>query len=286
MCPRFKFSYTRIARDKPVATLAVVVAQAKTDSQAVEHASDDYRDRLYAVYASSHFNQADSSRPDPTFVRDIVRRLPRDLDLHMLDVGCGSGRLVRLIQDAGYSNIRGIDTSLEQVNEASRMGISGVEQADLFAFAQRHPQQFDVVIATDLLEHFDKPAVLAALDALAFSLKQGGLLIARTPNGQSPFAGRYRYGDFTHGTIFTPKSLRQVLTVTGFADLRFFPANPAVHGALSLVRWTLWQVLAALLKAMLVIESGPVQDLIVTQNVVVMGRRSRSAEPGLAYTGI
>jgi 2-polyprenyl-3-methyl-5-hydroxy-6-metoxy-1,4-benzoquinol methylase len=242
----------------------------------------DYRDRLYESYASSHFERADSDRADPTFTHDIVRRLPNDLSSRILDVGCGSGRLVRLIRTAGYSNVRGIDTSAEQVAEAVRQGISGVEQADLFEFLQRERHAFDVVIATDVLEHLEKPAVLAALDALALSLGPGGLLIARTPNGASPFAGRYRYGDFTHETIFTPRSLRQILAVSGFTDVRVLPANPVVHGPLSWLRWMIWQTFAMMLKGMLIAEVGPSGDLIVTQNIVVLARRARAPKRDMA----
>lgn len=256
-----------------------MVTRGAGDRQAAGRQGGDYRERLYAAYASSHFDQADSDRADPSFVRDIVRRLPQERDARILDVGCGSGRLVRLVRDAGYANVQGIDTSAEQVAEAARRGISGVEQADLFEFLERHDHAFDVVIGTDVLEHFEKPAVLDALDTVASSLKPGGLFIARTPNGDSPFAGRYGYGDFTHGTIFTPRSLGQILTVTGFADVRVFAVNPTVRGPLSFIRWATWQLAAAILKGALIAESGVVRGLIVSQNIVVVARRLDELQP-------
>ena len=76
------------------------------------------------------------------------------------------------------------------------------------------------VTATDLLEHLTKPEVLATFDAAAAALRPGGRFIARVPNAVSPFGGHIRYGDFTHETWFTARSVRQLAAAAGFGPVR------------------------------------------------------------------
>ena len=73
--------------------------------------------------------------------------------------------------------------------------------------------------ATDLLEHLTKPEVLATFDAVAAALRPGGRFVARVPNAVSPFGGHTRYGDFTHETWYTARSVRQLAAAAGLAPV-------------------------------------------------------------------
>jgi hypothetical protein len=63
-----------------------------------------------------------------------------------------------------------------------------------------------------------------------------------TPNGDSPFFGAIRYGDFTHALAFTKKSIAQVLAITSFIDIQVYPTGPVICGFLSAGRWILWKI--------------------------------------------
>ena len=65
------------------------------------------------------------------------------------------------------------------------------------AFLHARPQRFDLVTGLDIVEHFTKDEVLDFLDACREALRPGGRLVLQTPNGESPFGGAVRYGDFT-----------------------------------------------------------------------------------------
>lgn len=75
------------------------------------------KNRLYSAYASSHAGVTgeDSS---PAAMRDVIRHLPLDRSVAVVDIGCGQGSLVRTMVDAGYVNCRGIDISPEQIDLA------------------------------------------------------------------------------------------------------------------------------------------------------------------------
>ncbi len=229
----------------------------------------DPRERLYAQYVTTHTHRDVDSAPIPALTPSIRRCLPYDRSTTVLDVGCGAGEMVQELHQAGYRRVRGIDVSHEQIRLAETRGINGVERADLRDHLRSNPRAYDVILALDVLEHFDRAEVLSVLDLIAIALKPNGRLIARTPNGVSPFAGRYRYGDLTHCLAYTSSSLRQALAATGFHTVRFFPVSPQVTGAASAVRAVAWHVIAALLKLALAAETGELQGHIVTQNLLV-----------------
>ena len=231
------------------------------------------RDRLYARYVSTHGQDPPREGTEAWIQRYVIRRLPSSLEAKILDAGCGAGEVVESVRAKGYRHVGGIDISSEQVARARKRGIGGIELGDLRAHLQSNEATYDVITAFDVLEHFEPAEVLTVLDLVAAALRPGGMFLARVPNGCSPFMGRYRYGDFTHGTAFTDRSLRQLLRTAGLGEVRFLPVTPVPHGAVSSIRFAIWQVIAALLKFSLAVETGIVRGHLVTQNIMVMARR-------------
>jgi len=236
-------------------------------------ATSDARPRLYARYVSTH--GTDGADGGVLWARSqVIPRMPDSRTARILDIGCGAGGLVAMLRDDGYQHARGIDISEEQVALAHERGIEGVELADLKGHLSSAPETYDVIVALDVLEHFEPGEVLELLDLVARALKPGGMLLARTPNAGSPFFGRYRYGDLTHGLAFTARSLRQALATTGFEHAEFSSVDPVPHGVLSAARFAVWQLIAGLFKFCLAVETGQLRDHVVTQNIVVTARRS------------
>jgi SAM-dependent methyltransferase len=240
------------------------------------NADAEFRERLYGSYVSGFTGTPERSGAAPDLRHHVISRLPADREARVLDLGCGSGQLVALLHREGYGRVVGIDASSEQVAEARANGLTGVRQADAFDFLESG-EVFDAIIAIDVLEHFDQPGVLRLLDAIAGALHPGGRLIFRSPNAGSPFFGRYRYGDLTHGTAFTASSVNQVLSATGFTDVEVFPTEPVPHGVVSFARLVLWKLITLVLSGYLAIESGEPRGHILTQNLVAVARKSGAA---------
>ena len=175
---------------------------------------DETRDRLYSAYASTHAGDSKNEANRLAFEREVLPHLRFPTTAAILDLGCGQGELVREFHHHGFVEARGIDISPEQVQIAHANGIANIELGDYRV--SLGDEQFDVVTANDFLEHLIVDEVLEALDAVFASLKPGGIFIARTPNLASPFGGGYRYGDMTHETSFTARSLRQLGNTAGF----------------------------------------------------------------------
>jgi hypothetical protein len=89
--------------------------------------------------------------------------------------------------------------------------------------------------------------------------------VLQTPNGESPFGGSVRYGDFTHETCFTPPLLGQLLELTGFGAAECRECRPVVRGAASLARSALWRALRQLLRIWNLAETGSAGSGILTR---------------------
>lgn len=204
--------------------------------------------------------------------RDIRPSLPPPGTGSVVDIGCGSGALVRLLLADGY-DAEGIDVSPEQVALAHEVGLLQVKHGDYRDVLAARNGQLAAVTATDLLEHLAKPEVLDTFDLVAAALLPGGVFVARVPNSVSPFGGHIRYGDFTHESSFTARSVRQLAAAAGFGSVTVMPCPPMAHGFVSTLRAAAWKVISACYKAVLAAETGVTSGHIVTQNLAFVARK-------------
>ncbi len=136
-------------------------------------------------------------------IRDRLRRLPAR-PLVVLDVGCGTGRTLSLLQSIGVQveSYRGVDRSLRMLSkvesDAMRPGCS-VDVVDLDTatpfWSNADAGTYDLEMCTWVLSHLQRPDQL--LDAmLAAAAKEGRVLIAALTQTTRPvgtlIARRYR----------------------------------------------------------------------------------------------
>lgn len=226
---------------------------------------------LYERYATDHAGFVDVAAEARLLQRDFLPHIPLPSRCpRILDVGCGQGGLLLALADRGYMSLEGVDLSEEQVGVAHSNGLTSVVCAD-YQEVLLDSEGWDVVIATDFVEHLPKAAVLDLFAHVRRALNPGGVFIVRTPNATSPFFGNYGYGDFTHETFLNPRSFSQLCAFAAFTSSASYPCPPVAHGAKGHLRATLWKASAFLLKASLAAETG-VRDTIVTQNFIGVAR--------------
>lgn len=146
------------------------------------------------------------------------------------------------------------------VQLAAADGVEAVvgDGTDLSMFAAG---EFDVVMASNLLEHLDRSACDALLDEAARVLAPTGRLLLVQPNFRlNP--GRY-FDDYTHVSIFTDQSLGDYLSARGWtvqhSEPRFLPLTMKSRASsLSfLVPWYLRSPVRPLAGQMLFVASPP-----------------------------
>jgi hypothetical protein len=136
----------------------------------------------------------------------------------VLELGFGNGGFLGWAKDAG-AVLHGTELQPELARRAAAAGVTVVDP-DIATLLPALDGHFALVAAFDVFEHIalaDLPAMLGTISGL---LADGGLLIARYPNGQSPFGRIHQYGDITHRAILSADIMAQLI-----ADLPF----DAVH---------------------------------------------------------
>jgi len=239
---------------------------------------NNFRQRIYEHYVNARHQSLspvsiEGLKPRSYFLNKIIHdHFSTDKNSSILDLGCGHGALVYFARLAGYRNITGVDCSPQQVAEAERLGIEGVHFGDIFDTLRFLPNEsHDILITFDVIEHFTKDELLPFTDEVHRILHKGGKWIIHTPNGESPFEGRMRYGDFTHEMAFTHISITQLLKSSGFSDVSCYEDTPIPHGFKSAGRWLVWKIIRGILRIYIAAETGAAeQDCILTQNFLTV----------------
>ncbi len=242
-----------------------------------------YREAVYKDYLSQHvhftynnYNQKFLDNFLPIYRAYFKRLLPKDKNAKIVDLGCGCGSFLYFLNKEGYLNTLGVDCSQEQVDLAHKLGIKSVICENLVDTVKKHNQEFDVIVAIDVLEHFKRDELFILVKSMRDALKPGGILIIRSPNADGPFFGRYRYIDFTHEIVFTKLSITELLVRSGFHDVKVYPVNPVIHGLFSFVRYLIWQAFRYILILYLTAETGHFKGHIFTLNLIAVGKRPKT----------
>lgn len=189
----------------------------------------------------------------------------------ILELGCGPGYFLSFLKKQGFQNVEGIDISEEQVHIAVEQGLDA-KVGDVFEYLTTIENAFSLIIAVDLIEHFTKDELVHLVPLIFKALKKGGIFIIQTPNGEGLFPNQVIYGDLTHSTIFTHRSLQQLLEISGFTSFRFEELSPTPKNFAGIIRVILWKGVKILANFVRMIETGKTQDLW-TENMICRCRK-------------
>ncbi len=139
-----------------------------------------------------------------------LRRTGAKPPSRVLEIGFGSGDFLVFLNQQGFQ-CDGIERRDPHNARLQALGIN----ATTTPLSDLAPGHYDAVFAFDVLEHMTKPELLDAMVQIERVLKPGGHLLARFPNGASPF-GRFGHnGDLTHLLALTPGSFGQACSLAG-----------------------------------------------------------------------
>jgi SAM-dependent methyltransferase len=151
-------------------------------------------------------------------------------DAHILDIGTSTGTNLRMLRELGFSRYEGLDASAEAVQWCAQKGYGKVTQGDVcnLPFADG---SFDLVLATDIIEHVDD---LAALREIRRVLAPQGRVLITVPAFMSLWGRQDEVGQ--HKRRYRGGELRRRVEAAGLRARRRFYFNYLLFLPILLVR--------------------------------------------------
>lgn len=154
--------------------------------------------------------------------------LPAKKDGRLLDVGCGSGSTIQILEQKGWNGV-GIDFDRKAIENAKKKNIE-VYCGDIFS--QSFPDDsFDAIIMNHVIEHLPSP--ILHLQECKRILKKNGTFVAITPNAESRGHAKYKENwrgleTPTHLQVFTVNSLKEIAVQAGFNNVKNFSSMQGI----------------------------------------------------------
>jgi SAM-dependent methyltransferase len=168
----------------------------------------------------SHFQNADpesfaAAKPRLEYLIRVISRRVKSAQPRVLNIGVGSGHFEKTALARGFE-VHSLDPDVVAIARLSQSGVSGhvgyIERIELA------DQQFDAVVASEVLEHLGDEQRAAGLREIARVLKPGGWFLGTVPYNENLKAGDvvcpccgalfHRWG---HQQSFTLASMRTEL---------------------------------------------------------------------------
>ena len=157
----------------------------------------------------------------------------------ILEVGCGRGRFIQMLQKNGKTEIEGIELNENAAVRAQKIGLK-IKNLDLKNMTNKFGSQYDAICSFQVLEHVSNPKDF--LSYICKLLKQGGKLILGLPNADSFLKYQFNILDMPphHITRWTRDTLERVsqlfplsLERIEFEPLATYHITPCLNAYLS-----------------------------------------------------
>lgn len=140
----------------------------------------------------------------------------------VLEIGFGDGRFMAWARTQG-AEVEGLEINPEMLAAAGRHGY--VARNASLEELRSAGARYDLIVAFDVLEHWDTEELMANFREIAVLLRPGGRLLARFPNGHSPFGRVYQNGDFSHRSVLSCYKIEYLALLNGLEVVRMSDAE-------------------------------------------------------------
>jgi SAM-dependent methyltransferase len=178
------------------------------------------RDFLRETYQRSYHNAHLTEHQARKVVWQAISRFLEPYvpaDAHILEIGAGYCDWINSLPGS-----RKVAVDLwDRIGEFAHPDVEVIQHDLRCGLSCLGDSRFDVVLASNILEHFDLDNVLMLVEQVYLYLKKNGRFIVIQPNFY--YAYRHYFDDYTHRSVFTHVSMVSLLRAKGFQIERLMP---------------------------------------------------------------
>jgi SAM-dependent methyltransferase len=183
---------------------------------------------LTELYAKSTFDYGDELESLRTTYGAALDRAAAHVDQRhgLLDIGCGSGFVLELARDRGWSDLHGVEPSGDAISKGAP-DIAPLIVQDMMRDGLFPPESLSLITLFQVLDHMPEP--LELLRTCLGILEPGGVIMAFNHNVESWSARllkeRSPIIDVEHTFLYSPETMRKLFTAAGFAVISVSPVR-------------------------------------------------------------
>ena len=192
--------------------------------------------------------------------------------VNILEIGPGLGEALSYLNSNGFNNIDVVDNDQNILdNIHNKHKVRTLFKADNLADINAQLTSYEIIIATQLLEHLPKDSYILFLEILFKHLKKDGRIIITVPNMANPFTICERYADITHTNGFTDNSLRELANQCDIPDTKveIQEFNIPPYSFLNIIRIILQKILHFFILVLSIVNGGSYSKLL-TPNITMV----------------
>jgi len=200
--------------------------EALIEKPTLQNANDftkEYLDSYYLSFEDKFRGSRDSILKRYEEYYRFVEKTPQK----SLDIGCGRGEWVELLQAKGI-DAHGVDLNSAMLQVGKDAGIDNLHEADAFAFLEAAPaHSYDLITAYHIIEHIPFEKLLLLLSQIKRVAKEGATILLETPNPANlQVAATHFYNDPTHLNPLPSRVMEFMLEYLGFFEVKAHHINP------------------------------------------------------------
>ncbi len=214
--------------------LAVLDSQLSSLNTSLKETADEERslDTFYAVFEDNYRGSREEiSRRLEVYLPLVEAANIGSDDSAILDVGCGRGEWLELLQEAGRK-ARGLDINRIMVGQCRSRGLE-VAEGDLIEYLESLPDgSLGAVTGFHIIEHLPFPVLMKLFRETVRVLKPGGLAIFETPNPHNFFVSTHNfYLDPTHLKPLPASLMKFIAEQQGLTNVQIMELRPHPESA-------------------------------------------------------
>tara|TARA_B100001093_G_scaffold202241_2_gene194263 strand:+ start:1414 stop:2532 length:1119 start_codon:yes stop_codon:yes gene_type:complete len=144
----------------------------------------------------------------------------------LLDVGCGRGEWLELLQNNNIVGI-GIDTNPDMVAECKNRQQDVILGDAIDFMKDKGENSLGAITGFHIIEHIPFTQLVKLFNHCLVALKEGGIMIFETPNPENLCVGSCNfYLDYTHILPYPPQLIKFLADYVGFSRTKILELHP------------------------------------------------------------